>query len=180
MSYYVSSFIHLLIIFSPCSLTKIYVVAGKIVRSAHSLSLLRKMDEPVHNSDQKTLPDLLQSLDVLLEGWVESLPNRVRFAATSADEVPEMVSLCLLAYLVYYSCVINLRAYPFSSPPVQIRRPYVVSLVDRPFLPEARNSTLTAREVASLAKCVSAAKCILKIGEMVKTVSTCADRKSVV
>lgn len=44
---------------------------------------------------------------------------------------------------------------------------------DRPFIPKAsgQGTPLSPSEVASLAKCVSAAKCIIKIGEMVKTVS---------
>lgn len=65
------------------------------------------MDDPKSNSQSTELPKLLASLDVLLKTWVESLPDRVRFAANS-DDTPEMVALCLLAFLVYYSAVINL------------------------------------------------------------------------
>ncbi|KAM0751794.1 hypothetical protein T439DRAFT_379882 [Meredithblackwellia eburnea MCA 4105] len=127
-------------------LSKIYIVAGKIVRSAQSLSMLRNMDERGANSDSSEIQSTIASLDRLLEDWVESLPDRVRYAANS-DDHPEMVALCLLAYLVYYSAVINLH---------------------RPFIPEVRRTPLLPHEVASLAKCVSAAKCIIKIGEMVK------------
>ncbi|KAG7450114.1 uncharacterized protein BT62DRAFT_927430 [Guyanagaster necrorhizus] len=85
------------------ALLKIYVVAGKIVRSAHSLQLLRDM-----RKTKAQIPQVIQHLDVMLEDWVESLPSNVKYAANDAGN-PKILTLCLIAFFVYYSATINLR-----------------------------------------------------------------------
>lgn len=86
-------------------LLKIYIVAGKIVRSAHSLQLHKDLDETV---TETRAPSVIHHLDAMLDEWVESLPQNVKFAANNADN-PKMLTLCLIAFFVYYSATINLR-----------------------------------------------------------------------
>lgn len=79
------------------------MVAGKIVQSAHSLQLLKEIDET-----KVQVPLLIQRLDSTLEEWVESLPENVKYAANRTDN-SRMLTLCLIAFFVYYSATINLR-----------------------------------------------------------------------
>lgn len=95
-------------------LLKIYVVAGKIVRTAHSLKLLAEID-----ATGRQVPELLQSLDGLLEDWVESLPHNIKFAANNVND-PKMLTLCLIAFFMYYSATINLRELRSMFPPLLI------------------------------------------------------------
>ncbi|KAF8922155.1 fungal-specific transcription factor domain-containing protein [Mucidula mucida] len=112
------------------ALLKIYIVAGKIVRSAHSLKLLKEINET-----GAQVPTVIHHLDIMLEDWVESLP-------------PNMMTLCLIAFFVYYSATINLH---------------------RPFIPNPRDSYASTSSEASLTKCVSAARACIRIGDMVQT-----------
>ncbi|KAK0466401.1 uncharacterized protein EV420DRAFT_1617658 [Desarmillaria tabescens] len=121
------------------ALLKIYVVAGKIVRSAHSLQLLREMD-----GTKAQIPQVIHHLDVMLEDWIESLPPNVKYAANEAGN-PKMLTLCLIAFFVYYSATINFH---------------------RPFIPYPKEVHPTSE--ASLTKCVSAARACIRIGDMVK------------
>lgn len=91
-------------------LLKIYIVAGKIVRSAHSLQLHREIDETVTETQA---PSVIHDLDAMLDEWVESLPRNVKYAANNADN-PKMLTLCLIAFFVYYSATINLRMSSIS------------------------------------------------------------------
>ena len=58
----------------------------------------------------------VQALDRELSEWVENLPHSVRHATTDRKN-PKMLALCLTAFFVYYSAIINLRTYrtPFPS-----------------------------------------------------------------
>ncbi|EIM91702.1 uncharacterized protein STEHIDRAFT_106439 [Stereum hirsutum FP-91666 SS1] len=123
------------------ALLKIYVVAGKIVRTAHSLKLLAEID-----ATGRQVPELLQSLDGLLEDWVESLPPNIKFAANNVDD-PKMLTLCLIAFFMYYSATINLH---------------------RPFISNPRD-TSGRMNMPSLLRCVNAAKSCIRIGDMVKS-----------
>ncbi|KAF9040392.1 hypothetical protein BDZ89DRAFT_1090289 [Hymenopellis radicata] len=116
------------------ALLKIYIVAGKIVRSAHSLKLLKEINET-----EAQVPTVIHHLDIMLEDWVESLPPNVKYAANNSEN-PKMMTLCLIAFFVYYSATINLRT-----------------------------SALPSFEDSSLTKCVSAARACIRIGEMVHT-----------
>ena len=95
-------------------LSQVYRVAGGIVKSAHSLSLLRKLHDPQEGRNSDELTTLVASLDGSLEEWVTSLSSRVKTAALSASDNPEFQTLCLLSFVVYYSGIINLRE-PFVS-----------------------------------------------------------------
>lgn len=51
----------------------------------------------------------IADLDSQLASWIHHLPTEVRFAANDPDN-PKMLALCLIAFFVYYSAIINLRA----------------------------------------------------------------------
>ena len=57
----------------------------------------------------------VRALDQELAEWVENLPHNVRYA-TSDRKNPKMLALCLTAFFVYYSAIINLRTSPSVSP----------------------------------------------------------------
>ena len=50
----------------------------------------------------------VRALDQELAEWVENLPHNVRHA-TNDRKNPKMLALCLTAFFVYYSAIINLR-----------------------------------------------------------------------
>lgn len=69
-----------------------------------------RVDDP---KDPKTKEEL-KDLDLQLSKWQEELPLDIRHAAAnSGDNDPQMVSLCLITYFVYYSSIINLREFCF-------------------------------------------------------------------
>lgn len=82
-------------------LLQIYVIAGKIVRKVQN----SRIDDPTKD-DQMTL--IVRGLDQELSDWVENLPPTVRYAANDRKN-PKMLALCLIAFFVYYSAIINLR-----------------------------------------------------------------------
>ena len=57
----------------------------------------------------------VQELDQELREWVEDLPDNVR-NATNDRENTKMLVLCLTAFFVYYSAIINLRACILPPP----------------------------------------------------------------
>jgi len=57
----------------------------------------------------------VRALDQELAEWVENLPHNVRYA-TSDRKDPKMLALCLTAFFVYYSAIINLRTSTSVSP----------------------------------------------------------------
>jgi len=50
----------------------------------------------------------VRALDQDLAEWAENLPHNVRHA-TNDRKNPKMLALCLIAFFVYYSAIINLR-----------------------------------------------------------------------
>lgn len=50
----------------------------------------------------------VRALDQELAEWVDNLPHNVRHA-TNDRRNPKMLALCLTAFFVYYSAIINLR-----------------------------------------------------------------------
>ena len=77
------------------------MIAGKIVRNVQS----SRIEDPTKD-DQMTR--IVRGLDQELAGWVENLPHNVRYAANDRSN-PKMLALCLIAFFVYYSAIINLR-----------------------------------------------------------------------
>ena len=59
----------------------------------------------------------VQELDRELAEWVENLPDNVRNAKNDRENT-KMLVLCLTAFFVYYSAIINLRA---CTPPPSFR-----------------------------------------------------------
>ena len=90
-------------------LSKIYTIAGKIVRQVQS----SKIEDP---SKDDQMSQTVHALDLELAEWVENLPHNVRYA-TNDRKNPKMLALCLIAFFVYYSAIINLRTCtpPFLS-----------------------------------------------------------------
>ena len=90
-------------------LSKIYIIAGKIVRQVQS----SKIEDP---SKDGQMSQTVRELDRELTEWVENLPHSVRHA-TNDRKNPKMLALCLIAFFVYYSAIINLRmcTSPFHS-----------------------------------------------------------------
>ncbi|KAF9652607.1 hypothetical protein BDM02DRAFT_3088957, partial [Thelephora ganbajun] len=117
-------------------LTKIYIIAGKIARQLQS----SKIEDP---SKDDQMSQTVRALDRELAEWVENLPHNVRHA-TNNRKNPKMLALCLTAFFVYHSAIINLH---------------------RPLIPDSDTST---NDLSSLKQCISAAKSCLRIGEMVK------------
>jgi len=80
------------------------VIAGRIMRFVSS----SRVDDPKSPRAKEELEDL----DSQLRKWLDQLPADIRQAPGNAqNRDPPMVSLSLITYFVYYSCVINLRAY---------------------------------------------------------------------
>ena len=52
----------------------------------------------------------VRALDQELVEWTENLPHNVR-QATSDKKNPKMLALCLTAFFMYYSAIINLRTW---------------------------------------------------------------------
>lgn len=82
-------------------LTKIYIIAGKIVRQVQS----SKIEDP---SKDDQMNQTVCELDRELAEWSENLPDSVRHAANDKKST-KMLALCLTASFVYYSAIINLR-----------------------------------------------------------------------
>ena len=82
-------------------LSKIYVIAGRIVRKVQS----SKIEDP---SKDDQMSQTVRELDQELAEWAENLPHNVRHA-TNDRKNPKMLALCLTAFFVYYSAIINLR-----------------------------------------------------------------------
>ena len=72
-----------------------------------------KIEDP---SKDDQMNQIVHALDRELTEWVENLPHSVRHA-TNDRKNPKMLALCLTAFFVYYSAIINLRMYnpPFLS-----------------------------------------------------------------
>ncbi|KAF9036042.1 hypothetical protein BDZ89DRAFT_471228 [Hymenopellis radicata] len=115
------------------ALLKIYVIAGKVMRFVHS----PRIDEPFSEETQ----DVVASLDGELEAWINGLPPAVRFAANDRQN-PQMLSLCLITFFIYYSSIINLH---------------------RPFIPD---DSSPSNDLTSLGQCMSAARSCIRIGEI--------------
>ena len=64
-----------------------------------------KIEDP---SKDDQMSQTVHALDRELAEWVESLPDNVRHA-TNDRKNPKMLALCLTAFFVYYSAIINLR-----------------------------------------------------------------------
>jgi len=89
-------------------LSKIYVIAGKIVRQVQS----SKIEDP---SRDDQMSQTVRALDRELAEWAENLPHNVRHA-TNDRKNPKMLALCLTAFFVYYSAIINLRTCTLPFP----------------------------------------------------------------
>lgn len=89
-------------------LSKIYIIAGKIVRKVQS----SKIEDP---SKDDQMSQTVRALDRELSEWVENLPPNVRNAANDRKN-PKMLALCLIAFFVYYSAIINLRTHTLHFP----------------------------------------------------------------
>ena len=72
-----------------------------------------KIEDP---SKDDQMSQTVRVLDQELTEWVENLPHSVRYAKNDRKN-PKMLALCLTAFFVYYSAIINLRMStpPFSS-----------------------------------------------------------------
>lgn len=70
-----------------------------------------KIEDP---SKDDQMSRTVRALDQELAEWVENLPHNVRYA-TSDRKDPKMLALCLTAFFVYYSAIINLRTSPSIS-----------------------------------------------------------------
>ena len=57
----------------------------------------------------------VRGLDQELAEWAENLPDNVRHA-TDDKKNTKMLALCLTAFFVYYSAIINLRTCTPPSP----------------------------------------------------------------
>lgn len=84
-------------------LSKIYIIAGKIVRQVQS----SKIEDP---SKDDQMSRTVHVLDQELVEWAENLPQNVK-QATSDKKNPKMLALCLTAFFMYYSAIINLRRW---------------------------------------------------------------------
>ncbi|ORY25832.1 fungal-specific transcription factor domain-domain-containing protein [Naematelia encephala] len=124
------------------SLVKIYTIAGRIERTAHSISFLNKYD---NSADHPKVRETIRKLDDMLSEWSESLPSSVRYAANNPNR-PDMFALCLLGHFALYACILNLH---------------------RPFMPDL-NTSSPLYTFKSLQKCVDAARGCIRVGEEVK------------
>ncbi|KAK7471016.1 hypothetical protein VKT23_002429 [Stygiomarasmius scandens] len=115
------------------ALLRIYVIAGRIMRFVQS----KHIDDPKSETTRKTVA----ALDADLAGWINGLPPCIRFSANDTNN-PQMLSLCLIAFFVYYSSIIFLH------------RPFIP---DQPFIPS---------DLTSLVQCISAARSCIRIGEI--------------
>lgn len=82
-------------------LSRIYIIAGKIARQVQS----SKIEDP---SRDDQMSQTVRALDRELAEWAENLPHNVRHAKNDRKN-PKMLALCLTAFFVYYSAIINLR-----------------------------------------------------------------------
>lgn len=64
-----------------------------------------KIDDP---SKEDHVNQTVRELDRELAEWAENLPDNVRHA-TNDRKNTKMLALCLTAFFVYYSAIINLR-----------------------------------------------------------------------
>ena len=80
-----------------------------------------KIEDP---SKDDQMSQTVRVLDQELVEWAENLPHDVR-QATSDKKNPKMLALCLTAFFMYYSAIINLRMCipPFSFPIASRFRP---------------------------------------------------------
>ncbi|WVQ78503.1 hypothetical protein IAT38_000589 [Cryptococcus sp. DSM 104549] len=124
------------------SLMEIYTIAGEIERRAHNIKFLRQYDNV---ADHPKVRDTIDKLDEMLEGWSDTLPDSIRYAANNPER-PSMFALCLLGYFTMYACTLNLH---------------------RPFMPDF-NTSSPAHTFNSLQKCMSAAQGCIRVGEEVK------------
>ncbi|KIK65651.1 hypothetical protein GYMLUDRAFT_364676 [Collybiopsis luxurians FD-317 M1] len=115
------------------ALLGIYVIAGKIMRFAQSSHI----EDAKSERTKKTIRDL----DSELYNWIHRLPPEVRFAANNSTN-SKMLALCLIAFFVYYSAIINLH---------------------RPFIPDHLTSS---SDLTSLGQCLTAARSCIRIGEI--------------
>lgn len=84
-------------------LTKIYIIAGKVARQVQP----SKIEDPLKDDQMNKT---VRELDRELSEWAESLPPSVRHA-TSDRRNTKMLAVCLTAFFVYYSAIINLRTW---------------------------------------------------------------------
>ncbi|THV05382.1 hypothetical protein K435DRAFT_961147 [Dendrothele bispora CBS 962.96] len=115
------------------ALLGIYVIAGRIMRFVQS----KHIDDPRSEAARKTRA----ALDADLAHWINNLPPYIRFSANDTSN-PKLLSLCLIAFFVYYSAIINLH---------------------RPFIPD---QSYTPSDLTSLIQCISAARSCIRIGEI--------------
>jgi hypothetical protein len=71
-----------------------------------------KIEDP---SKDDQMSQTVRALDQELVEWAENLPHNVR-QATSDKRNPKMLPLCLTAFFMYYSAIINLRMWIPPSP----------------------------------------------------------------
>ncbi len=87
------------------ALLRIYIIAGRIERTAHGIAFLEAFDNSAH---EPKVRETVASLDAMLGDWNDSLPDSVRFAANDPGK-PRLFSLCLLGHFNLYACQLNLR-----------------------------------------------------------------------
>jgi len=86
--------------------TKLCKVSGQIARSMTSLMLQRK---DMNLVKVRKLRKLVTELESELSGWLQHVPDVIKFSVNDCDQASPHLTMCVISYSIHAGCIINLH-----------------------------------------------------------------------
>ena len=86
--------------------SKLCKVSGQIARSMTSLMLQRK-DKNLGKA--RKLRNLVTELENELSGWLQRVPDVIKFSINDCDQASPHLTMCVISYSIHAGCIINLH-----------------------------------------------------------------------
>ncbi|RDW74926.1 hypothetical protein BP6252_06068 [Coleophoma cylindrospora] len=121
-------------------------ISAKIVRAMNPLKSRRKRRK--NTTEKANAQKLVDSFDLELVGWLQSIPDSIKFSANSMDaESGPDLTWCVILYIVHAGCLINLH---------------------RPLIPDMSTDASLAASHNSYAQCTQAARSCIRAAELIQ------------